>query len=276
VRGSLAPRLDRLRLLAARRWITLRGMTEARHHELIATLLPPDAGRLSLLDLGCGSAAPTRGITCARRTFVDLVRPADAPEPFVEADAIEFLGRDPTQHDMIFCLDMIEHVDRPVGDELLGLVTARAHRLAVFFTPLGPMLLNPTDPGGHRAGWWPEDFERWGYRTWAFPRFHDPWDDGLTWGAFYAWRWVRPEPVAAARLLQLATHLGGLLRDEAELQDDAQLQGLDARQARHWRTLRDAYRPGLFGRARPDLRTAAAVVARAGLHRARRLLPVRS
>jgi hypothetical protein len=115
------------------------------------------------------------------------VRPPDAPEPFVEADAVDLPKRGRAGHDMVFCHDMIEHLDRTVAEELLRLVTAKARRRAVFFTRLGPML-NPTDPAGHRSGWWAADFERLGYRyrTWAFPRFHDPWDDRLIWGAFYA------------------------------------------------------------------------------------------
>jgi hypothetical protein len=63
------------------------------------------------------------------------------------------------------------------------------------------------------------------------------------------------------RLAELTGHL------------DAHLQGLGERQARHWRTLRDADRPALFGRGRPDMRTAAAVLARAYVGRAARLLP---
>ena len=175
---------------------------------------------------------------------------------------------------MVFCHDMIEHLDHAGGEELLRLVTARARRLAVFFTPLGPMLLNPTDPADHRSGWWPEEASSAWATAPAFPRFHDPWDDGLIWGGFYAWQWTRPEPAAAVRLAELTGHLG-LLTREADLQDDAHLQGLDERQARHWRTLRDAYRPGLFGRGRPDVRTPAPVLARACVSRAARLLPGR-
>jgi hypothetical protein len=271
---GVAARRERWRRLAARRWISMQAMTEARHRDLIAALLPPDMASLSLLDLGCGSAAPTRRIACARQTFVDLARAPDAPEPFVEADALEYLRRDRTGHDAIFCLDMIEHLDHPVGEELLRLVTARARRVAVFFTPLGPMLLNPTHPAGHRSGWWPEDFERLGYRTWAFPRFHHPWVDGITWGAFYAWRWTRPEPATALRLVALTKELAPL-HDARDLRDDLYLQGLEDRQARQWLTLRDAYRPALAARARPDVRTLAAVLRRAAASRVARLLPDR-
>lgn len=231
--------------LAARRWVTLAAGSATLHHELLTALLPSDHAGLALLDVGCGDASVTRAMPVARRTFLDVARSPNAPEPFVEADAIEFLEGRASDHDLIFCLDMIEHLERPAGERLLALVTERARRLAVFFTPLGPMLINPADPTGHKAGWWPEEFEALGYRTWAFPRFHAPWLDGMVWGAFYAWRWVRPEPAAEARLAALAARLS-LVESAREIDDATLVPTGGAEPADHWRRLRDLYRPRLF------------------------------
>lgn len=143
------------------------------------------------------------------------------------------------------CLDMIEHLWRPRGKELLRLVTEKAGRLALFFTPLGPMQINPSDPTGHRAGWWPEELEAYGYRTWVFPRYHAPWSDGRCWGGFYAWRWSEPEPQSERRLRKLGARIGVTDREE-DILDDSFLSAMNDFQARHWRALRDMYRFRLF------------------------------
>jgi hypothetical protein len=204
------------------------------HLTMLAAMLPGDARELSLLDLGCGDATHTRHLPSARRTFVDIERRPGSPEPFVEADAIRFLREGGDGHDLLFCLDTIEHLDRPVGDELLRLATAKARRLSVFFTPLGPMHIRLDHPMGHRTGWWPDDFAAEGYHTWTFPRFHDPWYDGLVWGAFYAWKWTRPEPVAEARLAALAERIP-LVHSVAGLRHP-RLQAMSSAQAAHWRS----------------------------------------
>jgi hypothetical protein len=178
-------------------------------------------------------------------TFLDIARSPGAPEPFVQGDALDFLRRAGDEHDMIFCLDMIEHLDRSVGEELLRLVTARARRLAAFFTPIGPMLLNPADPTGHRAAWWPDEFEALGYRTWAFPRFHGRWLDGRVWGAFYAWRWTRPEPAAEAKMAGLAARFG-LVDSAAAFDEPRYVTGVTEAEAVHWNNLRQLYCPRLF------------------------------
>src|SRR5688572_1881517 len=79
------------------------------HLTMLAAMLPEDAAALSLLDLGCGDATHTRQLVSARKTYVDIERRPGSPEPFVEGDAIGYLRDHPDGHDMIFCLDTIEH-----------------------------------------------------------------------------------------------------------------------------------------------------------------------
>jgi hypothetical protein len=49
---------------------------------------------------------------------------------------------------------------------------------------------------GHRSGWLPEEFEKIGWHTIVFPKFHNPWQDGRVWGAFFA---VRTGDLSRAR-----------------------------------------------------------------------------
>src|SRR5262245_1205944 len=70
-------------------WVSMTACPD--HLTMLGALLPPDAEQLSLLDLGCGDATHTRQLPSARQTFVDIARRPGSPEPFVEADAIQFL-----------------------------------------------------------------------------------------------------------------------------------------------------------------------------------------
>lgn len=156
---------------------------------IMRALMPPGAEKMTLVDIGCGAGARTRFLPC-KKTFVDHIRPADWPEPFIQQDLMRFLNEVQTgeenQFDILTCMDVIEHFEKTDGWNLLNLAGVAAPRL-IFFTPLGEMHLS-NEPGGHRSGWMPEEFEGLGYDTMVFPRFHCPWYDGKTWGAFFAVR----------------------------------------------------------------------------------------
>lgn len=158
--------------------------------EVAKALLPDSPESLSFLDIGCWDGKATKRVPAAQKTHVDVIRHPSAPEPFVQSDGVTFLETS-GQVGMIFAFDMIEHMERPKADRFLELVTRKADRLALFFTPLGPLKVttHSTDPFIQKSSWYPEDFEQWGYSTWVFPRFHDPWEDGKVHGAIFAWLW---------------------------------------------------------------------------------------
>ena len=106
------------------------------------------------------------------------------------------------------------------------------------------MLINPSDPTGHKAGWWPDEFEEHGYRTWVFPRYHAPWLDGFIWGEFYAWRWIGPDASSERRLRKLGARFGVTDREDDLL--DESLLPRSNEQAREWRARREQYRWRLF------------------------------
>ena len=75
--------------------------------------------------------------------------------------------------DQILIIDVIEHMDKEEGKEVIRLAVERANQRVVVFTPLGFMKQSfaegQKDPYGlegqywqtHRSGWEPEDFPGW-------------------------------------------------------------------------------------------------------------------
>jgi len=169
--------------------------SESLADRLITYFLPHGFEAMSFVDLGCGDAPRTRWIRFGESTWVDPYPRPGSPSPLIRMDAVEFLKTSKV-FDVTFSLDMIEHLDKEKGREFLRLMDAKTRHLAVLFTPLGEMLLNPSDPMGHRSGWLPEEFENIGWHTIIFPRFHNPWQDGRVWGAFFA---VRTGDLSRAR-----------------------------------------------------------------------------
>lgn len=131
-----------------------------------------------LADIGCGIRP--QSLFKARKTI--YVEPwheyADWLEthgfvPLVRKTALEFLKEvDPTLLDCIVLLDVIEHMNKDEGLEVLKLSTFLAHQVFVF-TPLGFHENNDGDAWGlngievqkHRSGWTPEDFKDWRVST---------------------------------------------------------------------------------------------------------------
>jgi len=162
--------------------------SEGLADRIITSLLPGQTSDLSLADLGCGSAPRTRWIKARSQAFVDTQRNAGSPPKTIQADLFDFMRLPGSVFDLSFCLDVIEHFEKPRGLEILALVEERTRVMSMIFTPLGDMLINPSDPTGHKSGRLPEELEARGWDTIVLPRFHDPWLDGQTWGAFFAVR----------------------------------------------------------------------------------------
>lgn len=84
--------------------------------------------------------------------------------------------------DSVFMLDVIEHMEKDEGRQVLELALAKAKQQVVVFTPLGfckqEYTAGEKDAWGmngmhwqtHRSGWLPEDFPGW--RVEVDPTFH--------------------------------------------------------------------------------------------------------
>jgi hypothetical protein len=87
----------------------------------------------------------------------------------VEATADEALRK--LSAEQILLLDVVEHMDRAVGELVIDLAKERATRQIVVYTPIGfkSQISDAWGLGGdtwqrHRSGWTPEDFRGWTIR----------------------------------------------------------------------------------------------------------------
>lgn len=91
----------------------------------------------------------------------------------IKADCLEFLRMQPDQSiNTIVCLDLIEHLDREAGLELISEIERTCSNQALVFTPNGFMENHCNDEGEHFWGWEnslqnhlsgyePRDFPKW-------------------------------------------------------------------------------------------------------------------
>ncbi len=74
--------------------------------------------------------------------------------------------------DVVFCSQVIEHIDRKKGEELLGLVDKLAKKKVIMGTPRGfmkqPKLFLGDNPHQvHKSGWEEDDFRKLGYKVYG-------------------------------------------------------------------------------------------------------------
>ena len=176
-----------------------------------------------ILDVGCGIRPQT-----LTRAFVHIC--VDAHKQYLEVlkknvtkehaikGRLKFLCINKTTHDIvsqfpdkvvdtIFLLDVIEHLDKEHGLELMKAFSRIARHQVVIFTPLGFVEQEHPDgkdawglDGGkwqqHRSGWTPDDFDN----SWEFlvcKDFHK--EDNMghevePFGAFFAIKTMSPAP----------------------------------------------------------------------------------
>ncbi len=145
---------------------------------LAAHELPRPKGLIEVdvvLDLGCG-IRPIDWYKPAQHVCVDAHKPyldrvaAVGGYHCVHSEAREALRRvKPGSVGAIYCLDVIEHLTREDGAEMLQLMHMAQPKQIVIFTPNGYLEQNGPDPMGmggdywqqHRSGWTPGDFQEW-------------------------------------------------------------------------------------------------------------------
>lgn len=136
--------------------------------------------------------------------------------------------------DTVFLLDVIEHLDRPMGERTLAECVRVAREQVVLFTPLGFMPqeeadgldgwgLHGTHWQAHRSGWEPADFSGPGWRVIACRDFHlvngqgKPFDPPF--GAFWAIHDLRRDGQPTRQDGGVDVVGSGLLQREADVLD---------------------------------------------------------
>ena len=138
--------------------------------------------RISVLDLGTEYGLTGRSIwenyPLARITGVEVHPPTleackeDSPNVYNElvlSDALEYMRNYNEVYDVIVAAEIIEHLEREKGFELLRLLKEKS-RLAIVTSPIGFHPLGALDGNPHErhlSGWERQDFESAGFLTFA-------------------------------------------------------------------------------------------------------------
>lgn len=137
----------------------------------------------TILDLGCGDGNLMELLADGKQwqvTGVDLyvknVKTASKRSIFIKvfkADVIKFVKQEITKkkkYDVVFCSQVIEHIDRKKGEQLLILLESIARQRIIIGTPREFMeqplhYLGDNPHQVHKSGWLEEDFRKRGYKV---------------------------------------------------------------------------------------------------------------
>lgn len=131
----------------------------------------------TLLDIGCGTASPSRFVPAEKtgldgyQPSLDIAQKAGTHEHFIQGD-VRDLNRycGPKTFDAVTALDLIEHLPKEEGWTLLDDMERIAKKRVVVFTPNGFMPQANKENGDlqeHVSGWVTSDFKARGYRVYG-------------------------------------------------------------------------------------------------------------
>lgn len=143
----------------------------------------------TILDLGCGDGNLMELLAEGKKwkvTGVDIyaknVKAASKRSIFIKvfkADIIKFVKQQiikKKKYDVVFCSQVIEHIGRKKGEELLTLIDSIARRRIIMGTPRDFMeqpqsYLRNNPHQIHKSGWSEEDFRKKGYKVFGIGFF---------------------------------------------------------------------------------------------------------
>jgi SAM-dependent methyltransferase len=133
----------------------------------------------TILDVGCGKGIRMAAMRLSRKESVSCMVGADIFYPYIERCRKDFIHDDyvwcDVRHlpfreksfDTVLCLDVLEHMTRGDGLNLIGEMEAIARAQVIVSTPIGEMVQDSYDANPyqeHIGCWYPNDFEEMGYR----------------------------------------------------------------------------------------------------------------
>lgn len=150
-----------------------------RHKIELAVLLSENLrGCDSLLDVGCGSASPIKDLTVSirRKAGVDIFEPsieksraAGIHDEYHRINVLEILGHfGQKSFDAVIANDLIEHLTKEDGLELMRQMEAVARKKVMIFTPNGFLTQGEFDNNPfqvHHSGWDPQEMREFGYEV---------------------------------------------------------------------------------------------------------------
>lgn len=147
-------------------------------NQILVKLALRDAllGCESVLDIGCGTAATMRELGVPRcigvegyRPYLEIIKRENLQDEVIECDVREISKHfQPRQFDGCVALDLIEHLPKADGLELLRSMESIAKKRVVLFTPSGFLPQRHSDSDdlqAHLSGWEPEEMRKLGYEV---------------------------------------------------------------------------------------------------------------
>ena len=130
----------------------------------------------NVLDVGCGSSTILRQMGTPNLTGIDgylpeieTARRLKTHDHLVHGDVCNLLAHfQPKQFDACVALDLIEHLQKPEGLQLLQNMETIARKKVLIFTPSGFLPQGHTDAGdlqSHWSGWEPDEMRAAGYEV---------------------------------------------------------------------------------------------------------------
>lgn len=180
----------------------------------------------SVLDIGCGTASPIRFFTFQRSVGLDAYGPAlnearkrKTHTKYVKAASGRILRLFKKEFDAVVALDLIEHLDKNDGYQLINDMKKLAKKKVIIFTPNGflPQYAKKNKYQIHKSGWTTDDFTRKGFHVKGMlgPKFLRSGGHGITKKPFIFWAlfseiaqftYIKTRPEKAAALLAVYEH----------------------------------------------------------------------
>lgn len=137
-------------------------------------------GFSSVLDLGCGYNSPVRWVDIPNKIGVDIYdnylnesQAKKIHDEYKKGDLLK-IEFERSSFDIVLCSDVIEHLKKEDGENLLNKAEAWAKDKIIFTTPNGFLpqnIYHGNEFQEHKSGWLVDDFRRRGYRVYGYNGF---------------------------------------------------------------------------------------------------------